>query len=54
MLQSQPKSPYSLRVEVPDTDPIIPPIGRFLPQTEPNFQGLAAYSAGPFFLSLRS
>lgn len=42
MLQSQLTRPYSVRVEVPDTDPIIPPIGRFLPQTEPNFQGLAA------------
>jgi hypothetical protein len=54
MLHSQSMSPYSVRVEVPDTDPIIPPIGRFLPQTEPNFQGLAALSAGPFFLDFKA
>ena len=51
MLQMQPTIPYSTRVEVPDTDLIIPPIRRFLPQTEPNFQGLAAYRAEPFFFS---
>lgn len=51
MLQMQPTLPYSNRVEVPDTDLIIPPIRRFLPQTEPNFEGLAAYRAKPFFFA---
>ena len=51
MLHMQPSIPYRPRVEVPDTDLIIPPIRRFLPQTEPNFQGLAAYRAEPFFFA---
>ena len=51
MLHIQSTIPYSIGVEVPDTDLIIPPIRRFLPQTEPNFQGLAAYRAEPFFFS---
>ncbi len=50
MLQMQPTLPYSTRVEVPDTDLIIPPIRRFLPQTELNFQGLAAISRRALFL----
>lgn len=42
MLQYSLRVPYTAGVEVPDTDLIFPPIGRFLPQTEPNSKGLAA------------
>ena len=50
MLHSQLTIPYTLGVKVPDTTRSFLRLGVSSPQTEPNYQGLAAYRAGPFLL----
>ena len=50
MLQLQPTSPYTPRVEVPDTTRSFLRLGVSSPLDGTKLQGLAAYRAGPFFL----
>lgn len=52
MLHSQLTIPYTLGVKVPDTTRSFLRLGVSSPQTEPNYQGLAAYRAGPFLFYL--